>query len=412
MDLGTLNSLFKSISNVVLYLAIALIAAFMVVGLLVWFFKREKFNDFKKYVTGITAGFALTALVVLVYIKVQSNKADPDVDVANYLKMFYAILTTLIVAVAGGTAMLVCSLFGEKPLKIAGIVTALLLACSIVATIVVVSLYYKNDKYQEVRNLVGLIVSAVVCILILVAFWFLGDKRKLSDTRAIVYGAVAMALSFALSYAKLFSLPQGGSITFASLLPLMIYSCMFGTRRGLIVCTLYGFLQAIQDPWLLHPMQVLLDYPLAFGFIGVSGIFMEKGVFKEKKILAFLLGGVVAVLLRYICHVFSGAFVFASITKYPTMGAAFAYSLGYNATYVFADMAISLVAGSFLFTSKSFTAAMQQSSDVNKLAVTTQTADGATGVDNDEELDEVDKQIIANQAKSENKDSNDNQDNR
>lgn len=411
MDLGTLNSLFKSISNVVLYLAIALIAAFMVVGLLVWFFKREKFNDFKKYVTGITAGFALTALVVLVYIKVQSNKADPDVDVANYLKMFYAILTTLIVAVAGGTAMLVCSLFGEKPLKIAGIVTALLLACSIVATIVVVSLYYKNDKYQEVRNLVGLIVSAVVCILILVAFWFLGDKRKLSDTRAIVYGAVAMALSFALSYAKLFSLPQGGSITFASLLPLMIYSCMFGTRRGLIVCNLYGFLQAIQDPWLLHPMQVLLDYPLAFGFIGVSGIFMEKGVFKEKKILAFLLGGVVAVLLRYICHVFSGAFVFASITKYPTMGAAFAYSLSYN-SFAFADMAISLVAGSFLFTSKSFTAAMQQSSDVNKLTAATQTADGATGVDNDEELDEVDKQIIANQAKSENKDSNDNQDNR
>lgn len=411
MDLGTLNSLFKSLSNVVLYLAIALIAAFMVVGLLVWFFKREKFNDFKKYVTGITAGFALTALVVLVYIKVQSNKADPDVDVANYLKMFYAILTTLIVAVAGGTAMLVCSLFGEKPLKIAGIVTALLLACSIVATIVVVSLYYKNDKYQEVRNLVGLIVSAVVCILILVAFWFLGDKRKLSDTRAIVYGAVAMALSFALSYAKLFSLPQGGSITFASLLPLMIYSCMFGTRRGLIVCTLYGFLQAIQDPWLLHPMQVLLDYPLAFGFIGVSGIFMEKGVFKEKKILAFLLGGVVAVLLRYICHVFSGAFVFASITKYPTMGAAFAYSLSYN-SFAFADMAISLVAGSFLFTSKSFTAAMRQSSDVNKLTAATQTADGATGVDNDEELDEVDKQIIANQAKSENKDSNDNQDNR
>lgn len=44
--------------------------------------------------------------------------------------------------------------------------------------------------------------------------------------------------------------------------------------------------------------------------------------------------------------------------------------------------------------------------------MTTQTADGATGVDNDEELDEVDKQIIANQAKSENKDSNDNQDNR
>ena len=46
-------------------------------------------------------------------------------------------------------------------------------------------------------------------------------------------------------------------------------------------------------------MQFLLDYPLAFGLIGVSGIFMEKGVFKEKKIVAFLLGGIIAVVLRY-----------------------------------------------------------------------------------------------------------------
>lgn len=389
MDVGTLESMSKSLSNVVLYLAIALIAAFTVIGLLVWFFKKDKFNDFKKYVMGITAGFALTALVVLIYIKVKSNTTDSSVDVANYLKMFYAILTTLIVAVTGGIAMLICSLFGEKPLKIAGIVTALLLAGSIIATLVVVSLYYKNDRYQEVRSLVGLIVSAVVCILILVACWFLGDKRKLNDTRSIVYGAIAMALSFALSYAKLFSLPKGGSITFASLLPLMIYCCMFGTRRGLIVCTLYGFLQALQDPWLLHPLQVLLDYPLAFGFIGVSGIFMEKGVFKNHKIVAFLLGGIIAVVLRYACHVFSGAFVFASITKYPTMGAAFGYSLAYN-SFAFADMAIALVAGSFLFASKSFTATMVASSDLNKPE---QTEEQLV----EEDLDDVDRQIIANQ---------------
>lgn len=389
MDVGTLESMSKSLSNVVLYLAIALIAAFTVIGLLVWFFKKDKFNDFKKYVMGITAGFALTALVVLIYIKVKSNTTDSSVDVANYLKMFYAILTTLIVAVTGGIAMLICSLFGEKPLKIAGIVTALLLAGSIIATLVVVSLYYKNDRYQEVRSLVGLIVSAVVCILILVACWFLGDKRKLNDTRSIVYGAIAMALSFALSYAKLFSLPKGGSITFASLLPLMIYCCMFGTRRGLIVCTLYGFLQALQDPWLLHPLQVLLDYPLAFGFIGVSGIFMEKGVFKNHKIVAFLLGGIIAVVLRYACHVFSGAFVFASITKYPTMGAAFGYSLAHN-SFAFADMAIALVAGSFLFASKSFTATMVASGDLNKPV---QQEEQLV----EEDLDDVDRQIIANQ---------------
>lgn len=394
MDIETLSG---NLQYVALYLAIALLAFFIAIGLLVWFFKREKFNDFKKYAIGITAGFAIAILVVMAYVKIQCNKADPYVDVENYLKMFYSILATIIVAVAGGIAMLVCSLFGDKPLKIAGIVSAILLVGAIIATIVIVSLYYKNDRYQDVRNTAGLIASAVVCILILVVFWFLGDKRKMSDTRSIVYGAIAMALSFALSYARLFKLPQGGSITFASLLPLMVYCCMFGTRRGIIVCTLYGFLQAIQDPWLLHPMQFLLDYPLAFGFIGVSGIFMEKGVFKDKKIVAFLIGGVLAVVLRYICHVFSGAFAFADIAKYPTFGESLAYSLFYN-LFAFADMAIALVAGSALFASKSFASAMQKSSDLNKAA---EVAPLQEVVDADEPVDEIDRQIIENQKSNE-----------
>lgn len=405
MDINTLSD---KLQYVALYLAVALVAAFIVVGLLVWFFKREKFNDYKKYAIGIATGFAITMVVVFAYVKFQCNIDDMQA------KLFYPILATLITAVAGAIAMLVSSLFNDKAAKISLIVTGVLFLASFIALVVVIWKYY-NIRFEEFKemypgmSLVGMVVSAVVILAVLVVLWFVGDKRKLNDTRSIVYGAVAMALAFVLSYARLFKLPNGGSITFASLLPLMIYCCMFGTRRGLIVCSLYGVLQALQDPYIIHPMQFLLDYPLAFGLVGVSGIFMEKGVFKEKKILAFLLGGVVAVLFRYICHVCSGTFAFAEYTDFK---AALAYSLGYNATYVFADMAISLVAGSFLFTSKSFTAAMQQSSDVNKLTAATQTADGATGVDNDEELDEVDKQIIANQAKSENKDSNDNQDNR
>lgn len=405
MDIKTLA---EKLQYVALYTAIAVIASCIVVGLLVWFFKREKFNDFKKYAIGIVTGFAATMLVVFSYVMFQRNINDMKA------MLFYPILAMLIVVVAGGIAVLISSLFSNKAAKISLIVTGVLFLASFIALVVVIWKYY-NIRFEEFKemypgmSLVGMVVSAVVILAVLVVLWFVGDKRKLNDTRSIVYGAVAMALAFVLSYARLFKLPNGGSITFASLLPLMIYCCMFGTRRGLIVCSLYGVLQALQDPYIIHPMQFLLDYPLAFGLVGVSGIFMEKGVFKEKKILAFLFGGVVAVLLRYICHVCSGTFAFAEYTDFK---AALAYSLGYNATYVFADMAISLVAGSFLFTSKSFTAAMQQSSDGNKLAEATQTADGATGVDNDEELDEIDKQIIANQAKSENKDSNDNQDNR
>lgn len=403
MDINTLSD---KLQYVALYLAVALVAAFIVVGLLVWFFKREKFNDYKKYAIGIATGFAITMVVVFAYVKFQCNIGDMQA------KLFYPILATLITAVAGAIAMLVSSLFNDKAVKISLIVTAALLLGCFIATMVLMAQYYGDiAEYYPNANLVGMIVSAVVFMVIMVVMWFVGDKRKMSDTRSIVYGAISIALSFALSYAKLFKLPQGGSVTFASLLPLMVYCCMFGTRRGLVVCTIYGVLQALQDPFIIHPMQFLLDYPLAFGLIGVSGIFMEKGVFKEKKIVAFLLGGIIAVVLRYACHVCSGVFAFADYADLDKYGSAIVYSMAYN-SFTFVDMALALVAGSTLFASKSFTALMQKSSDVNKLAVTTQTADGATGVDNDEELDEVDKQIIANQAKSENKDSNDNQDNR
>lgn len=400
MDINTLSD---KLQYVALYLAVALVAAFIVVGLLVWFFKREKFNDYKKYAIGIATGFAITMVVVFAYVKFQCNIDDMQA------KLFYPILATLITAVAGAIAMLVSSLFNDKAVKISLIVTAALLLGCFIATMVLMAQYYGDiAEYYPNANLVGMIVSAVVFMVIMVVMWFVGDKRKMSDTRSIVYGAISIALSFALSYAKLFKLPQGGSVTFASLLPLMVYCCMFGTRRGLVVCTIYGVLQ---DPFIIHPMQFLLDYPLAFGLIGVSGIFMEKGVFKEKKIVAFLLGGIIAVVLRYACHVCSGVFAFADYADLDKYGSAIVYSMAYN-SFTFVDMALALVAGSTLFASKSFTALMQKSSDVNKLAVTTQTADGATGVDNDEELDEVDKQIIANQAKSENKDNNDNQDNR
>ena len=389
MDIETLSD---KLQFVALYLAVALVAAFIIVGLLVWFKRRDKFADFKKYVVGITTGFAVTMVVVFAYVKFQCNIDDMQA------KLFYPILATLITVVAGAIAMLVSSLFSNKAVKISFNVTAVLTLGCFIATMVLMSQYYGDiADYYPNANLVGMIVSAVVFMVMMVVMWFVGDKRKMSDTRSIVYGAISIALSFALSYAKLFKLPQGGSVTFASLLPLMIYCCMFGTRRGLIVCTIYGVLQALQDPYIIHPMQFLLDYPLAFGLIGVSGIFMEKGVFKDKKVVAFLLGGVIAVVLRYACHVCSGVFAFADYADLDKYGTAIAYSLAYN-SFAFVDMLIALVAGSVMFASKSFTALMQKSSDVNKAA---EVAPLQEVVDADEPVDEIDRQIIENQKSNE-----------
>lgn len=359
-----LDAIIKSAQMVAVYMTAALVGVILIVGALVFKFKRDSFDVFKKYVVGIAVGYAISILVIFAYLKAESVKLEADMS--TYGMLFYPILATVIAVVAGGVAMLVASLFSKNAVKIAGFVTLALALGGFVAIMVVMSKYYEGvaDWYPN-ANLTGLIVSAVVFMVLIIGFYILGDKRDFSDTKSLVYGAIALALAYALSYVKFFRMPQGGSITFASMLPLLVYSCMFGTRRGTIVCLIYGTLQALQDPWIIHPMQFLLDYTLAYGVIGVSGIFMEKGVFKNKKIFAFLTGGVLAVGLRYACHVCSGVFAFADYADLDTYSSAAVYSLVYNSS-VFVDMLIALVAGSTLFLSKSFSAQMQRSADVKK----------------------------------------------
>lgn len=379
------DGIFEKTGFTLLYLVIALVVSIIGIGLLVYFFKREKFSDFIKYTIGIVAGIALCASVLLIFLKWQAIKLNPDVDMSTYGLVFYPVLVELILAVAGMIAMLICSLFNKKAVRIAGITTATLLLGGFIAIMVELTKYYNLvSEWYKNFNLVGLTVSAVVFMVLIGIIYFLGGKRNISDTRSIVYGAISIAMSFALSYIKLVELPQGGSITLASLLPLMIYCCMFGTRRGVIACLIYGTLQAIQDPWIIHPMQFLLDYPLAFGMIGVSGIFIEKNVFKGKlQVVGFALGAIIAVVGRYICHVLSGIFAFA---EYSNMSSALVYSLTYN-SFAFVDIAIVLGVGILLFLSKPFMAQMMKSSDIGKSVQ-------AAPVDEIEEVEEEDDGFV------------------
>ena len=125
---------------------------------------------------------------------------------------------------------------------------------------------------------------------------------------------------------------------------------MFGIRKGVVVGIIYGFLQFIQAPWFYHPLQFLLDYPIAFASIGLAGILNERNVLPKMKPLQFALGGLIAVTIRYLSHVVSGIFVFGSGD--PNYGAV-AWSFLYNA-FTYADLAVCLVAGCSLFASKTF----------------------------------------------------------
>ena len=345
-----IDALFDKLGYVVLYLAVAVLGLGLVTGVVLKKTNPSKLKDFVKVFSGVVIGIAVAVLVTMTYVKMQDTDVEP--------LLFYPVLATLVTVLASGIALLVASSFGKKAFRVTLCVAgALALGCFIALMVCMSKQFDLVGSDYEHASTVGMIVSAVVIMALLVAVYILGGKKDVNNTRALVYGAVAVALSFALSYARLFKLPQGGSVTFASLLPLMIYCMMFGTRRGLLVCLVYGTLQALQDPYIIHPMQFLLDYPLAFGLIGISGIFVEKNLFKNK-IVGFVLGAVLAVGLRYACHVCSGVFAFADyfywdselMSKYDS---AAVYSLAYN-SFALVDMAIAIVAGSLMLLSKSF----------------------------------------------------------
>lgn len=97
-------------------------------------------------------------------------------------------------------------------------------------------------------------------------------SRKKWTAKSMAYAALAIALSFVLSYIKLFSMPNSGSVTLASMLPLMLFAAAYGVGPGLLAGAAYGLLQYVQGGWFVHPIQFLLDYPIAFALIGLAGV--------------------------------------------------------------------------------------------------------------------------------------------
>ncbi|MBE7086699.1 MAG: ECF transporter S component [Clostridiales bacterium] len=190
------------------------------------------------------------------------------------------------------------------------------------------------------------------------------------DTKCIATAGVCVALSFALSYVKIFELPYGGSITLFSMFPVMLFAYVYGIKKGLVVGLLYGMLQAIQDPFIVHPAQFLLDYPIAFAMLGFAGCLSGFNFLKDKPRLKFTLSAAIAGVLRWVCHVFSGVFafgayaldaidksegIFSVLAPAATPTANFwLYSTIYNG-YVFVDLILVIAVGLALFSSKGFT---------------------------------------------------------
>ncbi len=344
---NTLDAVSK-LSVTAFYFAIVLVALVVIAAIFLKKAKPEKLQPFMKSVKYFVFGVATTFVVTMLTLKISD-----DVQGGSFVKeVFWPIMSIVIVAFALVAAGYVINTVKPEFMRKFKFIALFLILIPVIVSIAFLAVHFKKvgGDYEGVSQ-AGLYISAIVLVLILVVAATVFSKRNGPfTTREMAYAAISVALAFALSYVKFFALPQGGSVTLASMLPLMLFSYMFGIRKGIIVGAIYGVLQAIQDPWIIHPAQFFLDYPIAFAMTGLAGIFKELNIIK-KPAAAFTVGAILAGTLRYFSHVFSGIFAFASYA--PSGYSAAAWGFLYN-TFTFADVAIVIVVALLLFSSKSF----------------------------------------------------------
>lgn len=182
-------------------------------------------------------------------------------------------------------------------------------------------------------------------------------KNRIGTARRLTESALMIAFATVLSLVKLISLPAGGSVTAASMVPIILIAYRYGAAWGLFTGLVHGSLQLLLDPgvfsfvtgWKAAVAVVLLDYIFAFALIGLAGIWRRLLGNSRGAVAA---GGLTACLCRYLCHVFSGATVWAGLSV-PSEEALL-YSFSYNATYMLPETIITLVVLFYLTESLDF----------------------------------------------------------
>ena len=125
-----------------------------------------------------------------------------------------------------------------------------------------------------------------------------GRRRMYLLVRMLCEGGVMIALALVLGLLKVFELPQGGSISL-EMLPLLFFCVRWGMGGGFIACFAFGVLQVfIQGAVSWGWQSILLDYVLAFSFLGLACVFAKP--FKNK-LVGVAVGSAAVCVLRFLC---------------------------------------------------------------------------------------------------------------
>jgi thiamine transporter len=172
----------------------------------------------------------------------------------------------------------------------------------------------------------------------------MSESKKSSSTRIFAEIVVFSALSAVLYAVRPFSLPFGGAITLGSMVPVMFLSLRRGIRVGVIAGAVFGALALPIDvitlgasSIIVSPLQVFLEYPLAFGIIGLTGMFHRKTV------LFAIAGAGISVFIRFLVHYFVGVYVWYYVYTFPAGYGQYVWPAVYNGSFLLVEFIVSAV---------------------------------------------------------------------
>ena len=151
------------------------------------------------------------------------------------------------------------------------------------------------------------------------------------QTKIMAEMAVSIGLAYALSFIVPFRLPQGGSVTAVSMVPILWFALRRGPKMGVVEGGIYGLVRTLREPFIVHPVQFLLDYPLGFAALGLAGLLKKHPIGG----VAIGIGG------RFVCHFLSGVVFFAMYAPAGMNPAV--YSAIYNGSYLIVELILSMI---------------------------------------------------------------------
>ena len=244
IDQKQLKLIIAALASFSLYLTIALAVCIAIAAVIVYKTNKDGMQQFAKKAVNVVFGYSISLIAVFLFLNISRSVLKKEILTPYYWFLAFAAVGAILLAVG--------YVLNKKCPDVKKIYNICSLCAMAIFAFLLIILLKGDTDYTPSNKALFYILSALLCVVIFGGAFFF-NKDSENNAKYVTYAGVCIATSYALSFVKFLQMPQGGSITLASMLPLMLFAYKFGTKKGVLAGFVYGLLQLIQNPVIYHP---------------------------------------------------------------------------------------------------------------------------------------------------------------